>query len=89
MAQEVKLDIAKNLILNGEIKEFKDIFLYLTKKDLTNKTGLNYYRLLRLVQNPRFMRFEDVYNISQALGVPALSISTIIHNQIESKRKKK
>jgi hypothetical protein len=88
MPQDIKLNIAKNLILEGKIKEFQDIFRYLEKKYLTEKMGLNYYRLLRLVKNPKFMRFEDVYNISHALGVPPFKISELIHNQIDSKRKK-
>lgn len=88
MGQETKAEIAKNLIQEGKIHDFKDIFLYVEKKYIHTKTGMNYYRLLRLVKNPKLIKFEDVYNIARSLQVDARNISALIHNQIDNKKKK-
>ena len=89
MAQETKAEIAKHLIQDGKLQEFKDIFLYVEKKYVHTKTGMNYYRLLRIVKNPKLIKFEDVYSIARSLQVDPRNISNLIHNQIESKKKSK
>ena len=88
MEQEAKVKIVKELIQEGKLVEFKDIFGYVHKKHIHTKTGMNYYRLLRVVKNPKLIKFEDIYSIARVLQVPARAISSLIHNQIESKKKR-
>jgi len=80
--------IVKDLILEGKIKEFVDIFNYIDRKFVHLKTGMNYYRLLRNVKNPKGFTFDDVYNIARVLKVPPDKIAALIMNQIEAGKKK-
>ena len=86
--EEKKIDTAKGLILDGRLSEFADLFNYVDKKFIHEKTGMNYYRLLRNVKNPKAFKFEDAYNIARILKVPPAKIVELIMNQIESKKKK-
>jgi hypothetical protein len=74
MDKEKQVNIAKDLILEGKVKELADIFNYIDRKYIHTKTGINYYRLLRNVRNPKGFTFEDVYSI--------------ILNQIEAGKRK-
>ena len=87
MDKAKQLIIAKDLIVEGKIREFADIFNYIDRKFIHTKTGMNYYRLLRNVKNPKGFTFEDVYNIARVLKVPPDKIAALIMNQIEAKRK--
>jgi hypothetical protein len=88
MSQEKKAIIVKDLILEGKITLFVDIFNYIDKKYIHEKTGINYYRLLRNVKNPKGFKFEDAYTIARALKVPPAKITDLIMNQIEVGKKK-
>jgi hypothetical protein len=88
MDKAKQLIIAKDLILEGKITEFADIFNYIDRKFIHTKTGMNYYRLLRNVKNPKGFTFDDVYNIARVLKVPPAKIAEIIMNQIEAGKKK-
>ena len=87
MDKAKQLIIAKELILEGKITEFADIFIYIDRKYVHTKTGMNYYRLLRNVKNPKGFTFDDVYNIAKVLKVPPGKIADLIMNQIEAKKK--
>lgn len=41
MDERGKLLAVKNLIETDNLQEFKDIFLYVTKKDINSKLGIN------------------------------------------------
>jgi len=88
MDKAKQLIIVKDLILEGKITEFADIFNYIDRKFMHTKTGMNYYRLLRNVKDPKGFTFEDAFNIGRVLKVPATKISEIIINQIEAGKKK-
>lgn len=87
MDKEKKVNIAKDLILEGKITQLADIFDYIDKKYIHQKTGMNYYRLLRNVKNPKGFTFEDAQNIGRVMKVPARKIADLIMNQIEAKKK--
>lgn len=91
MANQTREEIVKNLILTGNLKEFRDIFLYVTKTDIAKRMGINYTRFLSLVANPKPLRFAEVYSLAHMLDVPARQLADLVHNQIEgqSKGKKK
>lgn len=88
LIREKKANIAKDLILEGKLSEFVDIFNYIDKKYIQQKTGMNYYRLLRNVKNPKGFTFEDAYNIARVLKVPSRKVADLIMNQIEAKKVK-
>lgn len=87
MSKADKRTIVKDLILDGKITVFVDVFNYMDKKDLHMKTGINYYRLLRSSKNPKSFKFEDAYTIAIALKVPADAIIQLIKNQIDESKK--
>lgn len=86
MDKTKQLTIAKDLILEGRITEFVDIFNYIDRKFIHVETGMNYYRLLRSIDKPNRLSFDDVYNISGILKVPPDRIANLIINQIENSR---
>lgn len=88
MDKEKKVIILKNLIEEGKLSEFSEIFGYIDKKYLHLKTGMNYYRLLRNVKNPKGFTYEDTFNIARVLKVTPRQISDLILSQIENKKKK-
>lgn len=88
MASEKKLEIVKDLILKGELSVFRDVFELIDKKYVSEKTGINYYRLLKLVANPRLLKIEDMQGIGTALGIPGRKVADLVFNQLESKKKK-
>lgn len=88
MDKEQKVDILKNLIIEDRLTEFVDIFNYVDKKYIHQKTGMNYYRLLRTVKNPKLFTYEDTYNIARVLKVPPRKMADLIMNQIEANKKK-
>ncbi len=51
MDQEKQLIAVKNLIETGNLKEFKDIFLYIEKKFVYTKLGGNYGTFLKQIGN--------------------------------------
>lgn len=88
MDKERKVNIVKDLILEDRLLELVEIFNYVDKKYIHEKTGINYYRLLRITKNPKGFTFEDVYTIARVLKVPPRKIVDLIMNQIEAKKKK-
>ncbi len=88
MANDSRAEIVKDLISEGRLKTFEDIFLYLYKTDIAGKMGINYTRFLELVSNPKRLRYEETYSLARILGVTPRQISELIHNQIEGKKKK-
>lgn len=89
MDQETQAIIVQERILNGQIKTFEEIFRYIQKTAVQKKSGINYYRLLRLPKQPKRITFEDVYTFAKILKVPPRSISELVHNQIEAEKKSK
>jgi hypothetical protein len=88
MDKERQVNIVKDLILEGKVKELADIFNYIDRKYIHTKTGINYYRLLRNVKSPKGFSFDDVYTIARVLKVPPAKVAELILNQIEAGKKK-
>lgn len=86
--KEKKVEIARELILSEKISEFKDIFNYIDRKYIHQRTGMNYYRLLRNVKNPKRLTFEDAYNLGWIMKVPARKMAELIMNQIDAAKKR-
>lgn len=87
MANDSRLTIVKNLILEERLPAFRDIFLYVPKTGLAKSLGINYTRFLKLTKDPRRFRYGEIILLARIIGVPALSLSKLIHNQIEGKKK--
>jgi hypothetical protein len=87
MDKEKQVNIVKDLIVEGKVKELADIFNYIDRKYVHTKTGINYYRLLRNVKNPKGFTFDDAYTIARVLKVPPAKVAELILNQIEAKKK--
>lgn len=87
MDQETQLKIVKDYIIEGRIRKFSEIFRYLKSTYLQELTGMNYYKLLRYKKSVRKILVEDIYTIAHALKVPPRSISNLIHNDMETKKK--
>jgi hypothetical protein len=86
--KEKKLIVVKELILEGKVIEFSDIFNYIDRKYIHVKTGMNYYRLLRLIKKPKDLNFEDIYNIAKVIKVEPRKIADLIFTQIDAGKKK-
>jgi len=86
MAVDEKFKVAKELIESGNLKTFRDIFLYVPKTEIAKRLGINYTRFLNLVQNPKRLRYEETYSIANILQVQAKTISDLVHKQIDFKK---
>lgn len=84
MIQEEQRLAIKNLIDTGNIKKFKEIFMYVKKKQLHDQMGINYNRFLRIIKNPKKFQYEDSYHLANIFNVTPRQISDIIHNQIDN-----
>ncbi len=89
MGADKKLAIAKELIEEGKIMTFGDIFDIVSKTFMSDKLGINYKRFLRLASNPTQIRYRETYSIAKLLNVDAKLISGIIHNQVDNQLKAK
>ena len=89
MAKDLRTEIVKNIIAKNELKEFREIFDYIEKKVVANLTGINYWRLIKLVKDPKLIRFGDAQLIAGILGIPLSIVTDLIVGQLESRRKKK
>ena len=88
MIQEEQRLAIKNLIETGNLKELKELFIYVKKKQLHERMGINYNRFLRIIKDPKKFQYEDAYQIATIFNVTPLQISTIIHNQIDNAKVK-
>jgi hypothetical protein len=86
MDQESRVLVVKNLIETGNIKQFKEIFLYIHKKYVRDKLGVNYSRFLNLIKNPKKFRYEETQFIANIFHVTHRSISELIHNQMDASK---
>ena len=86
MIQEQQRLAVKNLIETGNIKELKEVFIYVKKLHLHEQMGINYNRFLRIINNPKKFQYEDAYQLASIFKVTPLQISTIIHNQIDNSK---
>lgn len=86
MDQEIQLNAVKNLIETGNLKEFKDIFLYVEKKFIFLKLGGNYGTFLKYIESPKWFRYEHTYRLATILGVTPHQVSNIIHSQIDNSK---
>ena len=88
MDQEKQLIAVKNLIETDNLKEFKEIFLYVEKKFIFTRMGGNYGTFLKQIENPQRLRYEHTYRLATILKVTPQKVSEIIHNQIDSAKQK-
>lgn len=87
MGTQKRQEIVKNLIEGGQITEFRDIFLYVTKTQVAKQLGIGYTRFIKLVKDPKPFRYREIYMLAAVLKVPARNISELIHNQIDKKKR--
>ncbi|MGN6212020.1 hypothetical protein [Parafilimonas sp.] len=88
MIQDEQRRAIKNLIDTGNIKQFDEIFLYIKKKQLHERMGINYNRFLRILKNPKKFQFEDAYQVATIFDIDPRQASELIHNQIDNSSKK-
>lgn len=74
-------NIAKKLILSGDIKNLTELFEVIDKTPLARSMKTSPDRLNKLIDNPALFLFQDAYNIAQLIGVDEKIIVDIIHNQ--------
>jgi hypothetical protein len=84
-----KLQVVKELIEEGKIRTLEDIFDYVSRTFLATELGIKYKRFLRLVRNPKTIKYGETYSIAKLLSVDAKLISGMIHNQINGPAKPK
>lgn len=87
MATDSRLKIVKDLIRDGRLSAFANIFDYIPKTEISKQLGINYTRFLSLVKNPKRLRYEEAISIARILGVSPRQISELIHSQLEQKKK--
>ncbi len=87
MIQDEQRLAIKNLIDTGNIKQFKEIFLYVKKKQLHSQMGINYNRFLRIIKNPKKFQYEDAYQVATIFSVTPRQVSELIHTQIDNPQK--
>jgi preprotein translocase subunit Sec61beta len=89
MRADKKLGVAKELIEEGKIKTFEDIFIYVTMTSMSSKLGMNYKRFRRLVANPGQLKYSETYSIAKVLQVDPKLISGLIHQELDIYKKPK
>lgn len=89
MLGDKKADLTRELIEEGKIKTFEDIFMYVPKTYLADKMGMNYKRFVRLTLNSEKMKYRETYSLARVLKVDPRRISELIHNGIDYQKKAK
>jgi hypothetical protein len=69
MAKLSKYDIAKRLILSGDVKTLPILLEVLDKTPFSKDAKTTPKRFERLLSDPTMFRFADVYNMASVLGV--------------------
>lgn len=83
------LNIAKKLILSGDITNLTELLEVIDKTPLAREMKTSPERLNKLLDNPALFLFQDAYNIAALIGVDEKMIIDIIHNQYVSDHNRK
>jgi hypothetical protein len=83
------LNIAKKLILSGDITNLTELLEVIDKTPLAREMKTSPERLNKLLDNPALFLFQDAYNIAALIGVDEKLILDIVHNQYIIGRKSK
>jgi len=81
------LNIAKKLILSGDITNLTELFEVIDKTPLARSMKTSPDRLNKLIGNPALFLFQDAYNIAQLIGVDEKAIVDLVHNQYIADKK--
>jgi hypothetical protein len=87
MTAAKKLQVAKELLEEGKIMTLEDIFNYVTRTFVSAELGMNYKRFIRLVRNPKTIKYSETISNANVFDVDPRLISVMIHNQINGPAK--
>jgi hypothetical protein len=79
----IQIGIVKGLLESGNIKFFREVFLYVPRTTIAKMLGINYGRFLALIKHPERLRYAETLSIAKIFRVSPRLISEIIHNQLE------
>lgn len=80
--------IAKRLLLAGDVKNLSDLLDVAQKTPLARDAKTTPERFNRLLGNLALLRFGDIHNIAQVIGVDEKIILEIFYNEFIKKRRK-
>jgi hypothetical protein len=89
MAKLSKYDIAKRLILSGDIKTIPALFEVVDKTPFAKDINTTPERLERLLFNPLLFRYADVYNMADTLQIDRSVMVVMVHDYNLAKSPKK
>lgn len=87
--KDKRYTIAKNLILTGHVKSFRDIFEIVPKSTVSRDLGMNYIRFFRLINNVNQFFLTDIFRIAALLEISNSEMVKIIYDQYEADQKRK
>jgi hypothetical protein len=81
--------VIQRLVVEGEIKYFKEIFEYYPITYLVNYLKTNHKTLASYIHKPSLMRFDVAIKIAEFFGIDEKAMFDLIHNQIIAEKKRK
>lgn len=82
---------AKNLILGGHIKTFRELFDAVPKTVIAHDLGINNVRFNELMNNVGRFFVKDMFRLAELMEIPEIEVMKLICNQhgVDRKGKKK
>lgn len=89
MQQERHYKIAKSLILDGTIKEFRGLFEYLPKTNVARDFKMHFNTFQSRINHPGKLSLEELSKLAELIDIEPFKIIEMAYAQFESDKKSK
>lgn len=89
MVKDKRYTNAKNLILAGHVKTFRDLFDSVPKSVIARDLGINNVRFNELMNDVGRFFVKDMFKLAELLDIPEIEVMKLICNQHGADRKGK
>lgn len=79
--KDARYEVVKSLITNGQVTEFRQIFISLPKSILYQDLGMNSERFNKLMHHVEGFVLKDIFTIANLIGVEKDAMLQLIMNQ--------
>jgi hypothetical protein len=89
MEKDNRYRIVKPLMSDGQIKSFKDIFLYIPKSVVARDLGINNVRFTRLMNDVGDFTLNDIFRLAAFCEIDELDLLKLVDRQYQESKKSK
>jgi hypothetical protein len=87
--KDIRYNIIKPLLLQGQIASFTDIFKYIPKSVVAIDLGLNVSRFTRSIENVGTFRVGDLLQLAELCGIDPMEMFGLVDKQLQLGKTKK